>query len=329
MKILRRHWFQILVGGLVLLYLVERTLLATQSINYVPSVLLLGAFLVPVTFVAYLYERLPEWEVPLPPLAVCFVWGGALGTVVAGTLEYDLLRGLGVFALLGIGLLEEGAKLIFPLIFYFLGRYRSEGAGILFGVSAAMGFAALETMGYGFMTLLQSGGNLLVLDEVLLARGLTSPAGHAAWTGLVCAVLWRERTKAGRAILNGKVIGAFAGAVILHALWDTFNLLQGVTFVESFSLELLSPLVAVVSLTLLIRRVREASKEPIGKGYRSSARSGETRLEDRATQGTVADSEQDRRSLRAARGGRRGAGDVLRGGADPEHARAEDRGRRA
>ena len=72
MIVLRRRWFQIFAVGLVLLYLLERTLLATQSLNYVPSVLLLGAFLVPVTFVTYLYERLPEWEVPLPPLAVCF-----------------------------------------------------------------------------------------------------------------------------------------------------------------------------------------------------------------------------------------------------------------
>ncbi len=155
-SILRRRWFQIFVGGLVLLFLVERTLLATQSLNYVPSVLLLGAFLVPVTFVAYLYERLPDWEVPLPPLAICFVWGGALGTVVAGTLEYDLLRGLELLALLGVGLIEEGAKLILPLIFYFHGRYRSERAGIVLGVATAMGFAALETMGYGFVTLLQS-----------------------------------------------------------------------------------------------------------------------------------------------------------------------------
>ncbi len=225
--ILRRRWFQVLAGGLILLYLLERTLLATRSLTYVPSVLLLGAFLVPVAFVTYLYERLPEWKVPLPPLAVCFVWGGVLGTVVAGTLEYDLLRGLEAFGLLGIGLFEEGAKLIFPLIFYFLGRYRSEGAGILLGASTAMGFAALETMGYGFMSLLQSGGNLAMLDAVLLARGLTSPAGHAAWTGLVCAVLWRERLRAGHAVLNGKVVGVFATAVVLHALWDTFNLLRG------------------------------------------------------------------------------------------------------
>ena len=271
MKLLRRRWLQTLVGGAILLCLVEGTLVATQSLNYVPSVLLLGAFLVPVAFVSYLYERLPEWEVPLPPLAVCFVWGGVLGTVVAGTLEYDLLRGLGVFALLGVGLIEEVAKLIFPLIFYFLGRYRSEGVGILLGVSTAMGFAALETMGYGFTTLLQSGGNLGVLDEVLIARGLTSPAGHAAWTGLVCAVLWRERAKAGRAVVNGKVVGAFATAVILHVLWDALNLSSGTTFVGFLSLGLLSLLVAVVSLTLLIRRVREASSAAKGKSAPNSS----------------------------------------------------------
>src|SRR5215217_2468400 len=145
--------------------------------------------------------------------------------------------------------------LLFPWTLPLGGRRHSPG------VSTAMGFAALETMGYGFMTLLQSQGNLLLLDEVLLARGLTSPAGHAAWTGLVCAVLWRERKRAGRVAVNGKVLGAFATAVVLHALWDTFSLLRGVTFVESVSLELVSLFIALVSLMLLIRRIREARRE--------------------------------------------------------------------
>lgn len=93
---------------------------------------------------------------------------------------------MGIFALLGVGLIEESAKLIFPLIFYFAGRYRSEASGILFGVASAMGFAALETMGYAFVTLLQSKGRLGALDEVLLVRGLMSPAGHAAWCAPSC-----------------------------------------------------------------------------------------------------------------------------------------------
>jgi protease PrsW len=253
MRILRRRWLRIFIAGLVLLYFTERVLVATSNLNFVPSVIMLGAFLVPVVFVTYLYERLPDWEVPLGPLATCFLWGGAVGTLVAGTLEYDLLRSLGVFALLGVGLIEESAKMIFPLIFFFAGRYRSEASGILFGVASAMGFAALETMGYAFVTLLQSRGSLGALDEVLLVRGLMSPAGHAAWTGLVCAVLWRERLKVGHATVNWRVVAAFLTAVVLHALWDTFNSLQGAG-------ALLGLGVALVSLIFLVRRVREADR---------------------------------------------------------------------
>jgi protease PrsW len=258
--LLRRRWFQIFASGLILLFLVERALIATSSPNYVPSVILLGAFLVPVTFTTYLYERLPNWDVPLPALAVCFLWGGVLGTVVAGTLEYDVARTLGFLPKLAIGLIEESAKLIVPLAFYFLGRYRSEAAGIVLGVTTAAGFAALETMGYGFVSLVQSKDNLGILDEVLLVRGLSSPAGHMSWTGLVCAVLWRERLKVGHATLNWRVGGAFLTAVVLHALWDTFASIGSATFVEFLGVMLLSLLVAVVSLVLLIRRVREARR---------------------------------------------------------------------
>jgi RsiW-degrading membrane proteinase PrsW (M82 family) len=260
MNLLRGHWFQIFVSGLVLLFLVERTLVATGDPNYVPSAILLGAFLVPVTFVTYLYERLPNWDVPLPAVAVCFIWGGVLGTVVAGTLEYDVMKTLGFLPKLGIGLIEESAKLILPLVFYFLGRYRSEAAGIVLGVATAAGFAALETMGYGFVSLLQSKGNLGILDEVLLVRGLSSPAGHMSWTGLVCAVLWRERLKVGHATLNWRVGGAFLMAVLLHALWDTVPSLRSATFVGSLGIGFLSLLVALVGLVLLIRRVREARR---------------------------------------------------------------------
>jgi protease PrsW len=157
-------------------------------------------------------------------------------------------------------MIEEGAKLIVPLVFYFLGRYRSEAAGIILGVSTAMGFAALETMGYGFTSLLASKDNVGELDEVLLFRGLMSPAGHAAWTGLVCAVLWRERLKAGHATFNWRVGGAFATAVILHASWDTFASIRSATFVGSLSIEVVSLLIALVSLTQLFRRVREARR---------------------------------------------------------------------
>ena len=75
----------------------------------------------------------------------------------------------------------------------------------MIGVATAAGFAGLETMGYGFVALLQSRGNLAVLNEVLILRGLISPAGHLAWTGLVTAALWREERG------GGEVLGRRAG----------------------------------------------------------------------------------------------------------------------
>jgi protease PrsW len=121
-------------------------------------------------------------------------------------------------------------------------------------------------MGYGFVSLLQSKGNLGVLDQVLIMRGLTSPAGHLSWTGLVCAVLWRERLEVGHATLNWRVIGAFLTAVVLHALWDTFATVKSATFVDFLSIEVLSLLIALVSVVLLLRRVREVRRAGEGGG---------------------------------------------------------------
>lgn len=256
----RHAWWQVLLAGVVILYALERALVQTRNLNLVPSVILLGAFLVPATFVTYLYQRLPDLEVPIPVVVVSFVWGGALGVLVAAVLEYDTLRTLGILPMLGVGVIEEAAKLILPVLFYLQGRYRSEAAGLVLGVASGMGFAALETMGYAFVTLLSTRGNLAVLDDVLLVRGLLAPAGHAAWTGLVAAVLWRERERGRPGLLSGKVVGTFLLAVVLHALWDTFNTLRGATFLASASVEGLSLLVAVVSLGLLLRRVWEASR---------------------------------------------------------------------
>ena len=63
MGLLRRRWLQILLSGIVLLVLVERALIATSNPIYAPSTILLGAFLVPITFVTYLYERLQSWRI--------------------------------------------------------------------------------------------------------------------------------------------------------------------------------------------------------------------------------------------------------------------------
>jgi RsiW-degrading membrane proteinase PrsW (M82 family) len=260
-SIVKRTWFQVLVIGTVLFFVVHGAFLVTDNSNFVPTLLFLGAFVVPMSFVLYVYEREPARDIPLALLAVSFLWGGIVATVVAGVIEYHTLRALGPLELFGVGFIEESTKLFVPIILLVVAsHYRSEAHGLVFGVAAGMGFAALESMGYGFTSLMRNQGDIRDAESVLLVRGLLSPAGHAAWTGLVCAVLWRERAKFGRFRMNLPVLGAFTAAVLLHALWDILDSLSGPTFIDAAGIELLSAAVALVSLRLLYQMVVEAAQ---------------------------------------------------------------------
>jgi hypothetical protein len=80
-----------------------------------------------------------------------------------------------------------------------------------------MGFASFESMGYGLVALIHSGGQIGVTEEVLATRGLLCPAGDAAWTGLVCAALWRVRAGRLYAVSHLWIPAAYIAAVTFHA----------------------------------------------------------------------------------------------------------------
>jgi len=253
-------WLQVLLGGIFLFIAAERALSITGNPNFFPTLLLLGAFTIPVAFIIYFYEHVKHREISLPLLTTSFIAGGVLGVLAAGSLEYATLRNLGVAALFGVGLIEESVKLIFPIAVYLGWRYRHEADGLLFGIAAGMGFAALETMGYGLVSFIQSSGDINTLRYVLMIRGFLSPAGHAAWTGFICAVLWRERERKGHVAIDLPVIGAFVLAIVLHVLWDIVNSLGAATLTQVIIGIAGSLAIAAVSLTVLISRYREAKK---------------------------------------------------------------------
>jgi RsiW-degrading membrane proteinase PrsW (M82 family) len=216
----------VLVVGLILYVVVLRTLVHTQNPNFVPSLILLGATVVPLAFLTFAQARTGDWQVPASALVVAAFFGGVIGTVVAGTLEYNTLRGLGMLPLVLVAVIEESAKLIVPvaLMFVILARHerRLPSDGLIIGVASGMGFAALETMGYAFTALLSSEGNIGAVEETLFLRGLTAPAGHTAWTGLTAGALWAFiSSPSGKQFLA--FLGTFVGAVVLHTLWDSFG----------------------------------------------------------------------------------------------------------
>lgn len=235
----RWAWVVVLALGVALFVAVERALVTTGSPNFVPSVILLGSVVGPATFVTYVYGRGGSWDVPLPVLGLAALFGGVIGTVVAGILEYDTLVRLGTVPTLYVGVIEEAAKLTVPLAVLIFTRYRSPADGLVVGVTVGMGFAALETMGYGFVTLLQSHGNVGSLEHLLLIRGLLSPFGHAAWTGLACTALYRAWGAFGRRGTARRFVLTFLLVAVLHGLWDGLAVLPSYLLVGLLSAALL------------------------------------------------------------------------------------------
>src|SRR5262249_45599022 len=106
----RRDWLRIFVSGLVLWLLTVVVTFVTGNPNLVPTLVLLGSFLVPVTFVAWAFERRDTGEITASLVLNTFVTGGVLGVLAASLLETYLLHPSPVL-FLGVGLIEEGVKL--------------------------------------------------------------------------------------------------------------------------------------------------------------------------------------------------------------------------
>jgi protease PrsW len=215
-----RQWLRVFVVGLLLWVATVVVTFATANTNLVPTVILLGSFLVPVTFVVYAFERADQ-VVTAQRIFAAFVYGGVLGVLGASVLEAAFLTQPSVATYLGVGLVEEAVKLAaLWLLALRLPRY-SMRDGIVLGAAVGLGFAALESAGYAFNALFTMDGLSLVnLVETEVLRGLLTPLGHGLWTAILGGVLFRTAAQGGRLRLSGALVGWYVVVAGLHALWD-------------------------------------------------------------------------------------------------------------
>jgi RsiW-degrading membrane proteinase PrsW (M82 family) len=213
-----KHWLR---GGLALWTLTAVVAFATLNTTLLPTLILLGSFLVPGTFVLWAYERHAR-DLGVSLTLGCFAAGGALGALGASVTEYSLLHpSLWMFA--GVGLMEEAAKL--AALMYVLRtqpRVRGLRAGLVLGASVGFGFAAFESTGYAFNAAVGTPGtDLRSLLETEVLRGLLAPLGHGLWTAVSGAVLLAFRRPNGRYRFATPVVFTYLGVSLLHALWDS------------------------------------------------------------------------------------------------------------
>jgi RsiW-degrading membrane proteinase PrsW (M82 family) len=218
-RVRHRSWLRVLLIGLLLYVVGIGVLILTGNPNLFPTVVMLGNFLVPVTFVAFFYERRELSQLSMPTTVLAFLYGGLLGVMAASVLEPLVIRGRNLGAAFLVGLIEEFVKILGVLVIARRRRHNAEMDGLVLGAAAGMGFAALESIGYAFTAFLASRGSLSVTVGVTLLRGVLSPVGHGVWTAILTSVLFRESGPK-RFRINLKVVGAYLLVVILHGLWD-------------------------------------------------------------------------------------------------------------
>ncbi|MEV4538156.1 PrsW family glutamic-type intramembrane protease [Asanoa sp. NPDC049518] len=225
----RRHlpsWARILLGGGALWLATVVITFVTGNVNLVPTIILVGAFLVPVAFVAWAFNRADALLTP-SKIFTAFLYGGVLGVLGASVLEAAFVHNTSMLGFLGVGLIEEGVKLaVLFLMARGLGRWTMRD-GLVLGATVGFGFAAFESAGYAFQALFngQQGLSLLGVVQTELLRGILTPFGHGLWTAIAGAALFAVAARRGKATLWARpVVLAYLVVTALHALWDASGL---------------------------------------------------------------------------------------------------------
>ena len=260
----KRHaWWRVLLAGVALHLVSLLILIFTRNPNFFPTVVLIGNFLVPVTFVVFFYQRRHLSRMTVPTTALGFLYGGILGTCAAGILESLFIHRFNIRSTLVVGLIEEFAKIIGVILI--AGRQREHLAadGIILGAAAGMGFAAFESTGYTFTAFLASGGSLSAAVGVMMLRGLLSPLGHGTWTAILAGTLFHENPKRG-VHLDGAVIGAYLGVSVLHGLWDGLPPLIAHIVGSFIDVAIAQVLIGAAGIVILAVMWRRAVSEPRG-----------------------------------------------------------------
>ncbi|GGK72348.1 PrsW family intramembrane metalloprotease [Mangrovihabitans endophyticus] len=225
----RRHlppWARIFLGGGALWIAAVVVTFVTGNVNLVPTIILVGAFLVPVTFVVWAFGHADPVLTP-SKIFTAFLYGGVTGVLGASVLEAAFVHNASAAGFLGVGLIEEGVKLVVLwLMARRLGRY-SMRDGLVLGATVGLGFAAFESAGYAFQALFtqQGGLSLMGVVQTELLRSVLTPFGHGLWTAIAGAALFGVASRRGRVTLRAwPVAGAYVLVAVLHALWDAAHL---------------------------------------------------------------------------------------------------------
>ncbi|MDA3624786.1 PrsW family glutamic-type intramembrane protease [Saccharopolyspora oryzae] len=241
------------VAGLIVLGICGLVMagVTTSRVGLLPALVGAIAALLPVGVVFAAIIWIDRWE-PEPPMLLlgAFLWGVGGATACSLLLNdtviqlVDTLFGGGdqkflLTAVMG-PLVEEGAKALFVVALWF--KRRSEFNGMVDGIV----YAALTAAGFAFTENILYFGKAFAIDgmgsfgggvvAVFIMRGVLAPFSHplfSAMFGIGIGLAARTDDKRLRPVY---LLGGFAAAFLLHAVWNAATLLGGAEFLNVYFL---------------------------------------------------------------------------------------------
>jgi RsiW-degrading membrane proteinase PrsW (M82 family) len=186
----------------------------------VPTVIIVGSFMVPATVAAFALSRERDGYLTTEEVLLGFLAAGTLGVVATALLEVYLLPAAkGTF--IAVGFIEELGKGAVLLAVAHQVRHREPRDGMVLGAVVGAGFAAFESSGYALQAMLDHLDErpLINILETEAFRAVLAPFGHITWTALLGGALFAS-SHAGRFRVTKRLVGTFIGVVALHAIWD-------------------------------------------------------------------------------------------------------------
>jgi RsiW-degrading membrane proteinase PrsW (M82 family) len=232
-------WWLVFLVGVLLWGAAIAVARVTQNVILLPTIVLLGSFLVPVTAVVWYLDHDPS--PPLSPrrILTAFLIGGTIGVLGASLLEYWLVQAnlVGAFE---VGLIEEFVKGVFIVVVALGIRRFHIRDGMVLGATVGFGFAAFESSGYALASLFVVQGHQLVLSLTSvvfteLVRGVLAPFGHGMWSAILGGVIFAAARRGGLRF-TWAILGTYLAVSALHGAFDSINGILGYVIVSLIGL---------------------------------------------------------------------------------------------
>lgn len=255
-------YFKILMFFLIAYIPVRIGFISYGNANFLPAMIMLAAFAVPVTILIFFYEINIFRNIPFYKVMKYFILGGALSLILTILFcSLDINTDISTFiGAMMVGLVEEVAKAAIVAFFLFKSKKSNYILnGLLVGAAVGAGFAAFETAGY----ILRYGlnGGLSTMLGVIKLRGFLAPGGHVAWAAIEGAALMYVKgfEKLDKKHLNDKrFLLICLIPVVLHGIWDMpINLPY---YLLQIILTVLAWLVIIYFINLGLKQVDDAKK---------------------------------------------------------------------